>query len=166
MTFSFGSRTERNIHGLNPKLVEVIRQALTITPVDFGVLDLGGIRNAAQQHSLYVQGRFGNPGKTVTDKSGAPGDESVHQSGNAVDLVPFMNGAPTWNWEFIFPVIQSVALAARAEGVSLRWGGVWDRKLEDLNAEDLHGEVAAYCQRHPGPDHIDGPHIEYLGEIE
>lgn len=166
MTYSFGSRTERNIEGLRPALVKIIRAAILKTPVDFGVLDLGGIRTEEQQASLYAQGRFGHHGKTVTDKDGTPGNESVHQKGDAVDLVPFMNGAPTWNWEFIFPIIETVAKIALVEKVSLRWGGVWDRKLEELDHDDLHGEVVRYCERHPGRDHIDGPHLEYLGVIK
>jgi peptidoglycan L-alanyl-D-glutamate endopeptidase CwlK len=48
------------------------------------------------------------------------------------------------------------------QGVSLTWGGVWDRRLNDLpaDADGIEAAVKAYCARHPGPDFIDGPHYE------
>lgn len=168
MAFSFGKTSLQNIAALHPDLKAVITEALSTSPVDYGVLNLGGARTADQQHELWLQGR-GLPGKIVTDKDGIR-NKSNHQLkddglGYAVDLVPWVSRSFTWNWEHFYPMIKAVALVARKSGVSLRWGGVWDRKLEELNVDDLEGEVAAYCKRHPGPDHIDGPHLEYLGKI-
>lgn len=167
--FSFGKTSREQIELLHPALKEVITEALGKSPVDFGVLKLGGVRTAQQQRDLWLQGRFGHPGKIVTQKDGFD-LVSEHQAkddgfGYAVDLVPYVQGAFSWNWEWIFPMVVAVAEVAREKGVSLRWGGVWDRKLEDLKPTDLEGEVNAYCARHPGPDHIDGPHFEYLGKI-
>jgi peptidoglycan L-alanyl-D-glutamate endopeptidase CwlK len=143
--------------------------AIEITTQDFGFLKNGGTRTAEEQRALWMQGRNGNPGKIVTDKDGYD-NKSEHQIredgyGYAGDAVPWHTGAPSWNWEFVFPVIKAIGTVAREQGASLRWGGVWDRKLEELNLDDLEGEVHAYTVRHPGPDHIDGPHIEYLGKI-
>ena len=54
--------------------------------------------------------------------------------------------------------------AAVQKGVRIRWGGVWDRCLNDLPADPagLEEAVKAYCARHPGPDFIDGPHFELM----
>lgn len=169
MPFSFGKTSLAQIEKLHPALVKVITDALAISPVDYGVLRLGGARTADEQHGLWLQGRFGHPGKIVTDKDGHK-NPSNHQIkadgfGYAVDLVPFAGGKPTWNWELIYPMISAVAKVAKSQGISLRWGGVWDRKLHELDADKLEDEVRAYCVRHPGPDHIDGPHLEYLGLI-
>ena len=168
MAFSFGKTSLAQIENLHPVLKAVITEALAVTPIDYGVLPLGGARTAEQQHDLYLQGRFGHPGKIVTDKDGHknPSNHQVKADGfgYAVDIIPFMGGKPTWNWEFYFPVIAAVAKVAKAKNVSIRWGGVWDRKLEELGV-DLEAEVGAYCKRHPGPDRIDGPHLEYLGPI-
>jgi peptidoglycan L-alanyl-D-glutamate endopeptidase CwlK len=168
MPYSFGKTSQSNIAALHPDLKATITEALATSPVDYGVLNLGGARTAAEQHELWMKGR-GYPGKIVTDKDGIK-NKSNHQLkddgfGYAVDVVPYVSGSFTWNWEHFYPMIKSVALVARKRGTSLRWGGVWDRKLEELNADDLEGEVRAYCLRHPGPDHIDGPHLEYLGKI-
>ena len=166
--FSFGSRSLQQIEKLQPDLKAIITEALKISPIDYGILPLGGARTAEQQHELWLQGRFGHPGKIVTAKDGIKA-LSEHQIkadgfGYAVDIVPYVGGAFTWNWEYIYPMIAAVAGVAKAKGTSLRWGGVWDRKLEELG-DDLEAEVREYCKRHPGPDHIDGPHLEYLGAI-
>lgn len=169
MTFSFGKTSLAQIENLHPVLVEVITEALAVSPIDFGVLKLGGARTAQEQHELWLQGRFGHPGKIVTQLDGhtKPSNHQVKADGfgYAVDIVPFKGGQFTWEWEFFFPMIKAVAKVAKAKGVSLRWGGVWDRKLHELDADALEDEVTAYCRRHPGPDHIDGPHLEYLGAI-
>jgi peptidoglycan L-alanyl-D-glutamate endopeptidase CwlK len=170
MPFTFGSTSLKQIEKLHPALVKVITEALAVSPVDYGVLRLGGARTADEQHDLWLQGRFGHPGKIVTQLDGhnKPSNHQIKADGfgHAVDLVPFAGGKPTWNWELIYPMISAVAKIAKSQGTSLRWGGVWDRKLEELKADDLEAEVAAYCKRHPGPDHIDGPHLEYLGAIK
>lgn len=168
MTFSFGKTSTAQIERLHPALKSVITEALKVSPIDYGVLRLGGARTADEQYDLWLQGRFGHPGKIVTQLDGhnKPSNHQIKSDGfgYAVDIVPYMGGAFSWNWEYIFPIIGAVAKVAKAQGISLRWGGVWDRKLEELGA-DLEAEVAAYCKRHPGPDHIDGPHLEYLGLI-
>lgn len=167
--FSFGKTSTAQIENLHPALKAVITEALAISPVDYGVLKLGGARTAEEQRDLWLQGRFGHPGKIVTQLDGydKPSNHQIKPDGfgHAVDIVPFVGGKFTWNWELIFPMIAAVAGVAKAKGISLRWGGVWDRKLEELDPEALEAEVAAYCTRHPGPDHIDGPHLEYLGTI-
>ena len=167
--FSFGKTSLAQIVHLHPDLKTVITEALSISPIDYGILHLGGARTAEEQHDLWLQGRFGHEGKIVTDKDGHT-NPSNHQIkpdglGYAVDVVPFMGGKPTWSWEWIFPMIRAIGQVARDKGVSLRWGGVWDRKLEELDLDALEAEVHAYTQRHPGPDHIDGPHLEYFGKI-
>src|SRR5690606_2315571 len=43
-----GPRTERNLIGVHPDLVRGVRLAITLTPVDFGILDGGGVRTAGQ----------------------------------------------------------------------------------------------------------------------
>ena len=169
--FSFGDRSLRNLAQVHPDLVKVLTLAIKSTPVDIGVLDMGGFRSEEQQQALFQRGRDGHPGPIVTQKDGSAGHESNHQAhadgfGHAVDVVPFMHGSPTWNWEYIFRVIPVVGAAARSLCVSLRWGGVWDRLLEELDLEDLPGEMLAYQKRHAGPDLLDGPHVEYMGKIK
>ena len=167
--FVFGKTSLAQIEKLRPELKEVITLALEKSPVDYGVLPLGGARTPEHQRELWLQGRFGHPGKIVTDKDGFD-QKSNHQIkedgfGYAVDVVPYLGGQYSWAWVWFYPMIAAIGAVAREKGVSIRWGGVWDKKLEDLDLTKLETEVSAYCKRHPGPDHIDGPHLEYLGKI-
>lgn len=166
MAFSFGKTSLAQIERLHPALVSVITEALKISPIDYGILRLGGARTADEQYDLWLQGRQ-TPGNIVTQLDGhtKPSNHQIKPDGfgYAVDIVPYLSGAFSWNWEYFYPMIRAVAITAKKQNASIRWGGVWDRKLHELNADDLESEVAAYCKRHPGPDSIDGPHLEYLG---
>lgn len=79
-----------------------------------------GLRSAAYQHSLWEQGRT-KAGAIVTRCDGFA-TPSNHQSGLAVDIVPFKKGQPDWDaakvhWEY---------LGHLARERKLHWGGDWD----------------------------------------
>jgi peptidoglycan L-alanyl-D-glutamate endopeptidase CwlK len=77
----------------------------------------GGLRTLAEQEAIYAQGRT-RPGRIVTH---APAGLSNHNYGLAVDLVPLVNGRPTWQ------VVRSVwqAIGDEGKGAGLSWGGDW-----------------------------------------
>lgn len=152
--FMFGAKSLANLVGVHPDLVRVIQRALRISDMDFSVQE--GLRTLEQQ-TLYVQH---GTSKTMDSKHLKQPDGFGH----AVDLVPFMGGQPRWEWPVIYPVADAMHQAAIAETVRLRWGGVWDRVLNDLpgGAAELKAAVASYCTRHPGPDFLDGPHYELV----
>ena len=134
MSWIFGRTSERNLVGVDGRLVRVARRALTLSTVDFAVTD--GVRTAEQQ-AIYVA-------------SGASWTaNSRHLTGHAIDVAPWIDGKARWDWE----------------GVPLRWGGVWDRLLLDLQRDSLEDEVASYVRRcrsakPPKAAKIDGPHFE------
>ena len=71
-------------------------------------------RDAKQQAELYQKGRRGKPGEAiVTEKSGAPGDESKHQTEEAADL-DFVGKDKPWD-----------VLGREAKLSGLEWGGDW-----------------------------------------
>lgn len=88
------------------------------------IMKVGGDRTADQQAKLYQQGR-GKPGSIVTDKSGAPGDESRHQVGMAGDFA-FVgpDGKPDYS-----PTQPWATLGRMAKVQGLEWGG----DFKDLN---------------------------------
>lgn len=133
--FTFGDRSERELVGVEPRLVKRARRALASSSVDFGVHD--GLRTKEAQAELYAQG----VSRTL---------DSEHLHGNALDLVPWIGGRLRWQW----PACIQVAIAMREADVAfaadrqrLTWGGVWDRLLVDLNPLDLEGEIEAYTER-------------------
>lgn len=150
--YKLGARSRSELSGVHPDLVACVERAIAITTQDFSVHD--GIRSPAEQKELVARGAS----KTLNSRHLTQPDGYGH----AVDLVPYVNGQLRWEWPLIYPVAEAMAIAARERGVSLRWGGVWDRVLETLpaDADGLKKAVQAYVVRHPGPDFIDGPHFE------
>lgn len=149
MSYILGSRSLANLDGVHPDLVRVVRRAITITSQDFTVYE--GLRTIERQREYVARG----VSKTMNSKHLPQADGYGH----AVDLVPWIGGMARWEWPAIYPVAEAMRRAARDLGVRLVWGGVWDAALNDLEDDATH-EVAQYCERHPGPDFLDGPHYQ------
>ncbi|EBC5894661.1 M15 family peptidase [Salmonella enterica subsp. enterica serovar Infantis] len=105
--FKFSQRSEKNLNGVNPDLVKVIRRALEITPVDFIVIE--GVRTQARQKDMVATGKS----QTMNSR---------HLSGNAVDIIPVNT---TWKIEEFKPLLKAVKQAADEQGMKLRFGINW-----------------------------------------
>ena len=55
MAFTFSQRSLDNLKGVHPDLVRVVKAALPISPVDFGIIE--GIRTLERQKELYAEGK-------------------------------------------------------------------------------------------------------------
>ncbi|WP_084398356.1 M15 family metallopeptidase [Henriciella aquimarina] len=150
--FKLGARSRSELTGVHPDLVRCVEKAIATTPQDFSVHD--GIRSPAEQERLVARGAS----KTMNSRHLTQPDGYGH----AVDLVPYVNGQLRWEWPLIYPIAAAMHAAADEVGVRLRWGGVWDRMLDELpgTADGLKQAVQEYAVRHPGPDFLDGPHFE------
>lgn len=60
MGFVLGSRSLERLKGVDPRLVNVVKLAISLSEIDFSVLE--GVRTLARQRELYAQGRT-KPGK-------------------------------------------------------------------------------------------------------
>lgn len=74
-------------------------------------------RSPQEQDALWAQGRT-VPGKIVTR---ARGNESPHNFGMALDIVPMIHGKPVW--DIAHPSWQRIAKIGQTAG--LEWGGSW-----------------------------------------
>lgn len=115
MTFSLGQRSLDRLKGLHPDLVRVVKRAITLTPVDFTVLE--GLRTLERQHQLLASGA------TTTLNS-------RHLTGHAVDLGAVVGGEVRWDWPLYARLNSAMADAARIEKVPIEWGGGW-KKFKD-----------------------------------
>jgi peptidoglycan L-alanyl-D-glutamate endopeptidase CwlK len=149
MAYKLGQKSLDELVGVHPDLVKVVKRAIELSTVDFAVHE--GLRTLATQQSYVKRG----VSKTLASKHLKQPDGYGH----AVDLVPYVGGKLRWEWPVIYPIAVAMRQASDELNVPLRWGGVWDRKLDDLTT-DMKKEVASYCVRHPGSDFIDGPHFE------
>lgn len=151
MTYKLGAGSLKELENVHPDLVKVVKRAIQITTVDFSVHD--GIRTVAEQKRYVARG----VSKTMNSKHLPQADGHGH----AVDLVPWINGKLRWEWEPIFEIAKAMQTAARELGVKLRWGGCWDRVLNDIG--DPKREEAAYVARRRAMKRgafVDGPHYE------
>jgi len=154
--FRFGAASEKEMVGVDKRLIATTRLALTYCAQDYCVYD--GIRTWKEQENHVRKGTS----KTM---------QSKHLDGLAVDLVPWINGKPTWDWDGCFKIALAMDRAATELGFAhlIRWGAAWDRKLSDFGGDkwqSYRDAVDEYKARHPGPDFIDGPHYEISGPIQ
>lgn len=156
MSFQLGKASLRELATVHPDLQQVVRRAIVLSAVDFTVYD--GARTEAEQRENVRRG----VSKTMKSNHLVKADGWGH----AVDLVPWVDGRPEWKWPLIYEIAPAMRRAADEYGVRLRWGGVWDKRLDAYpcgNAKEAEEAVREYCARHPGPDFIDGPHFELVG---
>ena len=129
-------------------LQAVVLRAIQITAIDFMVTE--GRRTLARQKLLVANGAS----HTL---------QSKHLTGHAVDLGALLGGAYSGDWALYHQLAAAMRKAALELGVTLTWGGVWDRTLNSLG-ENLGAEFAAYVARRKRAGDttpfVDGPHFE------
>jgi peptidoglycan L-alanyl-D-glutamate endopeptidase CwlK len=114
--FVFSRRSRERMKGVDPRLVEIAEYALTISKVDFGIPEYGGLRTAEQQAKLYADGKSKADGYTR---------KSYHQTGKALDVYAFVDGKASWNEHHLAMIAAAMLQAASRYGVALEWGGLW-----------------------------------------
>lgn len=125
MAFRLGAQSRARLKGVHPDLVRVVERAITISSVDFSVLE--GVRTPERQKSLYAQGRTAPGPKVTWTKTSNHFVNSRTGYGHAVDLVPY---PVDWEGPVRFPKFDAISkamfAAAKIEGVAIRWGADWD----------------------------------------
>lgn len=151
--FKLGAASEKELNGVKTELILITRLAIRLTTQDFTVYD--GLRTLKEQQAHVKAG---------TSKT----HNSKHLQGLAVDLVPWINGKPVWDWDGCYKIAQAFDAAATHLGYAnkVRWGGAWDRMLSDFGNPDdwaaYETEVSQYHKR-TGKSFVDGPHFEWVG---
>ncbi len=113
MAFVFGRVSRERLALVHPDLQRVVRRAITLTTVDFRVLE--GVRTLARQKALMAAGAS----RTLNSR---------HLTGHAVDLGALINGQVAWDWPLYDRIAKAMKEAAKAEGIPLEWGGDWKFK--------------------------------------
>lgn len=150
---------------VHPVLQGYVVRGLELSPVDFSVHD--GIRTIEEQREYVRSG----VSKTMNSYH-IPRHTPNGVAGCAVDLVPYINGKLRWEWEPIYQIIAAVHQAEKeAKSTKIlqpafphvRWGGVWDRYLFELDPLNLEAEREAYRRRRLSlgkKAFSDGPHLQ------
>lgn len=108
--YQLSQRSENNLKGVHPDLVKLVRAALAVSPLDFGITE--GLRTKERQEEIVAAG------KSQTMKS-------RHLTGHAIDFVVYIGG--NINWDFSnFKIVSDVFKAKAKElGIPIVWGGDW-----------------------------------------
>lgn len=117
MTAPLSPRSEKNLQGLHPDLVRVIRRAHAAMPDGQSFIVIEGLRTRARQAQLVASGAS----QTMNGR---------HLTGHAVDLMVTVAGQGRWDWPLYTRLGAIVKAAAQAERVPIVWGGDW-RTLRD-----------------------------------
>jgi peptidoglycan LD-endopeptidase CwlK len=150
MTFKLSKRSNDNLIGVNPLLITVVRRAIEITTVDFGVIE--GVRTQARQRELVSKGAS----QTMNSK---------HITGDAVDLAAFIGPRLSWELPLYAEIAEAMRIAAKENNARIRWGAAWNvndiRNWKDTMADAMDYYVSERRKQNRRP-FIDGPHFELV----
>ena len=114
--FKLSARSEARIEDIDIRLKLVIRRALEITPIDFGIPRDGGKRTTERQSELFHDNKSKCDGYRL---------KSYHQSGRAFDVYAYVDGTASWEKEHLAIVAAAILQAANELEIKLEWGGLW-----------------------------------------
>lgn len=143
--FKLSARSLSRLEGVHEDLVAVVKRAIEITEIDFGVTE--GLRTLERQKELVAKGAS----KTLNSR---------HLTGHAVDVVAYLGKEVRWDHGLYYPIAAAFRQAAKELDVPIVWGGCW----QTINAiPDLDAAVVAYVERKKregGRPLVDSPHFE------
>lgn len=117
MTYRFGKRSARLLSQAHPDLQRVVKKLMDYQLFDFSVIC--SHRSEAEQLKKYQEG-----------KSQVKKGKHNFMPSLAVDVLPYpskINGVNVWQDKQRFCVLAgAMMVAAKEEGVAIRWGGDWD----------------------------------------
>lgn len=107
------ARSERNLSGVHPDLVKVVRATDEDWSRDgLGLIVTEGVRTTLRQAELY---------KVAATQT----MNSRHLTGHAVDLAATVNGDVRWDWPLYHRLGALMKSNALRLGVKMVWGGDW-----------------------------------------
>ena len=150
MAFKLSSRSMKKLKGVDEGIVAVVKDAIGITKVDFGVTF--GLRTLEEQKKLYESGRS----QTMKSK---------HLEGRAVDLVAYFGSDISWELNVYDDICDAMAEAARKNDVAIKWGAAWsegDIREYAGTAEDAMNAYLDLRRSQGRRPFIDAPHFEMM----
>lgn len=150
MAFRLSKRSAGRLEGVNDDLVAVVKRAIELTKVDFGVTE--GLR------SVETQRKYVAAGKSQTMKS-------KHLDGRAVDLVAYIGSSVSWELNLYDDIANAMRVAAIELDVAIKWGAAWSvgdiRDFDGSMAEAMNEYIDLRRSQGRRP-FIDGPHFEMM----
>ena len=150
MAFRLSKRSAGRLEGVNDDLVAVVKRAIELTKVDFGVTEV--------LRSVETQLKYVAAGKSQTMKS-------KHLDGRAVDLVAYIGSSVSWELNLYDDIANAMRVAAIELDVAIKWGAAWSvgdiRDFDGSMAEAMNEYIDLRRSQGRRP-FIDGPHFEMM----
>jgi len=108
--FVLGYVSKNNLKGVHPDLVKVVERAISLTSVDFRVIE--GLRSKQRQIELVNKGAS----KTLNSR---------HITGHAVDVAALIGGSVRWDWPLYDKIAKAFKQSAKELNIPIVWGGDW-----------------------------------------
>lgn len=148
--YKLSERSLNKLTGVKPSLVSVVKRAIQLSKVDFGVSE--GLRSLETQKKYVAQGKS----QTMNSK---------HLTGDAVDLIAYVDGAVSWELNLYDDIADAMQKAAKELGVALKWGAAWN--VPDITKwngtmESAMNHYVDTRRKEGKRPFIDGPHFELI----
>lgn len=108
--FKLSARSRERLVGVHPDLVRVVERAITITTIDFVVVE--GLRTIERQRALVEKGAS----RTLNSR---------HLTGHAVDIAPWIDMQVRWDWPAFRPLVAAMRQAAAELQIPVIHGADW-----------------------------------------
>ncbi len=146
--FKLSKRSLGRLEGVDADLVAVVKRAIEITTVDFGVTE--GMR------SIETQRKYVAAGKSQTMNS-------KHLTGDAVDVVAYVGSAVSWELNLYDDIADAFKQAGIELGVPILWGAAWN--VPDITKWEgtMNDAMMHYIDERRAQGRkpfIDGPHYQ------
>jgi len=148
MSFKLSQRSLDRLDNVDPDLIKVVKYAIGVTKVDFGVIE--GVRTLEKQKELVAAGAS----KTMNSK---------HLKGLAVDLMAYVGGRGCWELKVYDDIADAMKQGAIEYGVPIVWGASWHiRNIADWKGtmEEAMNDYIDTRRKEGKRPFIDGPHFE------
>jgi peptidoglycan L-alanyl-D-glutamate endopeptidase CwlK len=111
--YKLSQRSLKNLEGVHPDMVKVVKRALEISEVDFGITE--GLRSVERQEEMYKTGK-----SQIKDAK-----NGMHVLGKAVDTLAYPTSAGSWEWKYYVMIDKAMKQAGKELGIPVEWGGDW-----------------------------------------
>lgn len=149
--FILSPRSLGNLVGVDDRLVKVVKRAIEITKVDFGVIE--GVRTPERQRELFEKG------------ASQIREGGTHVQGIAVDLMAYIGPRASWELNLYDDIADAMKTAAIEFDLPIRWGGAWTVRDIRKWQGSMESAMNAYIderRREGRRPFIDGPHFEIV----
>jgi len=155
MAFKLSQRSFQKLVGVHPYMDSVVRKAIELTKIDFGVIY--GVRTVEEQEKLVAAGRS----QTMKSKHLKQDDTYSH----AVDLMAYVDGSACWEINVYDDICDAMKEAAKAQNIAIKWGAAWsegDIRNYPGTAEEAMNKYVDLRRSQGRRPFIDGPHFELI----